>query len=360
MVSPPLVSPPPATTPLVSRQIASPDVSHRHVASCPERANGAFTSLSTPSTSLSTPHFSSTHPLVTRPSASSLVSCSHIASRPEPASVAPDSLTTPPPSHSMSPSSVPTASLSRFYVASHVARPHVTSRPEQAGSSSRPSSITLPSRSSAHSSSSLSSPPRKKRSRRCFVCGGTGKHRLSPRFCPRTYELLSKHLAKFDANFRLVSDDGSPLPMTRHPGGVAAHLLSRRRLHRHTYRVSSRSISESPSGFESNPPHVPQVPRDRPVGVPRRIPNPSPGTDQNPPHAPRPSVIKRHHIPSTESSFESICPHFPPVERDPSPPLYLPIPVHDSYPPSPFRILIPVHDSPPRPETPPKVYPMSR
>ncbi|KAF7334033.1 hypothetical protein MVEN_02308700 [Mycena venus] len=89
------------------------------------------------------------------------------------------------------------------------------------------------------------------------------------------------------------------------------------------------------------------------VRMPRCVPNASPDTAQNPPHVLRPSVVKRHHIPSLEPSFEVNPPHFPPVERDPSPPLYLPIPVHDSDPPSPpFCILTPICDSRPRPETP--------
>ncbi|KAJ7880836.1 hypothetical protein B0H13DRAFT_2541232 [Mycena leptocephala] len=41
--------------------------------------------------------------------------------------------------------------------------------------------------------------------------------------------LVSERLAKFNSDERLISYDGSPLPMTRNPGGVAAHLFS---LHR--------------------------------------------------------------------------------------------------------------------------------
>ncbi|KAJ7873815.1 hypothetical protein B0H14DRAFT_2718940 [Mycena olivaceomarginata] len=86
----------------------------------------------------------------------------------------------------------------------------------------------------------------KPRSQRCFVCGGTGTHRLSPKFCPRTWELIEHRLARFDPNGRLASHDGSPLPMTRNTGGVAAHLfacLDRGRHHsQNAPRVASQSI----------------------------------------------------------------------------------------------------------------------
>src|ERR1700761_4219730 len=67
--------------------------------------------------------------------------------------------------------------------------------------------------------------PSKPRSRRCFVCGQRNTHALSFRFCPRTRTLLRRQLAKLDSG-RLVLPDGSPLPMTRHAGGVAGHLIS--------------------------------------------------------------------------------------------------------------------------------------
>ncbi|KAJ7877821.1 hypothetical protein B0H13DRAFT_2346900 [Mycena leptocephala] len=63
-------------------------------------------------------------------------------------------------------------------------------------------------------------------SRRCFVSGTTGKHPLDFRVCPRTTVLLRRSLAKITKDGRI---DGSPLPMTRHPGGVAAHIISRYR-----------------------------------------------------------------------------------------------------------------------------------
>ncbi|KAJ7671064.1 hypothetical protein B0H17DRAFT_1141614 [Mycena rosella] len=72
----------------------------------------------------------------------------------------------------------------------------------------------------------LKQPP-KPRSRHCFVCGTKGRHPLDFRVCPRTAVLLCRSLAKINDEGCLVSFDGSPLPMTRHPGGVAAHMLSR-------------------------------------------------------------------------------------------------------------------------------------
>ncbi|KAF7351854.1 hypothetical protein MVEN_01146700 [Mycena venus] len=313
-VSVPPAARPFAPTPLVTRHIVPSDISHPNDTSRIDQTNGSSPSLSTPLLSLSTPHSLSTHLLVARPVASSLLS-----------------------------------------------HTHGISRPEQADDSFNSPSMPIPSHSTVHTTSVCPSPPRRKRSRRCFVCGGTGKHRLSPRYCPRTYELLSKHLAKFDTNFRLVSDDGSPLPMTRHPGGVAAHLLSPRRPRPRTVRASSRSVSESPLGSHSNPPHVPRAPHATPPIVSLRVPNTVPTSDLNPPHAPSPSVVERRHIPSAEPSVDSNPPHmsppsvvhsgpisrsdhsvapsilhFPPVERLPSPPIYIPvrIPLPDSKPPA--------------------------
>jgi hypothetical protein len=190
--------------------------------------------------------------------------------------------------------------------------------------------------------SACSSSPRRKRSRRCFVCGGTGKHRLNPRFCPRTYELLSKRLVKFNADFRLVSDDGSPLPMTRHPGGVAAHLLSPRRLPPRTIRVSPRSVTESPGTSQSNPPQVHRAPHASPIPVPLRAPNAIPTSNLNPPHAPPALVDHPRRISSPDRSFESNPPHFPCVERPSSPP---------------FRILTPIREPLPRRDMPAKSTP---
>ncbi|KAJ7304686.1 hypothetical protein DFH08DRAFT_888892 [Mycena albidolilacea] len=177
----------------------------------------------------------------------------------------------------------------------------------------------------------------------------------------------------FDTTFRLVSFDGSPLPMTRHPGGVAAHLLSPRRPPPRTLRVAPRSVAKSPGTSQSNPPHVPHAPHDPPKCVPhhvphavpiadlnpscapcppescsvpdagpiagfnrshappaaivhlRHIPSPEPTFESNPPHASHSSVVRPDPIPVSDRSVESNLPHFPPVERLPSPPIYLPI-----------------------------------
>ncbi|KAJ6536669.1 hypothetical protein B0H10DRAFT_1971903 [Mycena sp. CBHHK59/15] len=68
-------------------------------------------------------------------------------------------------------------------------------------------------------------PVPKPRSRRCFVCGTMGRHPLDFRVCPCTAVLLRRSLAKFSDDGHFVLFDGSPLPMTRHPGGVAVHIL---------------------------------------------------------------------------------------------------------------------------------------
>ncbi|KAF8130889.1 hypothetical protein K438DRAFT_1999245 [Mycena galopus ATCC 62051] len=201
------------------------------------------------------------------------------------------------------------------------------------------------------------STPRKKRSRRCFVCGRTGKHRLHPRFCPRTAELFTKQLVMFDFTFRLVSFDGSPLPMTRHPGGVAAYLLSPRGSSSRPARASPRSPSISPSSANLNPPHVPHVPVDHhlpsavpianlkrpstlhsPVEPPLRISSPDHRTSKsNPPHVAAAAAIRPRTI---EPSIDSNSPHtprssaFPLGERLHSPPNSPPvhIPHSDSKP----------------------------
>ncbi|KAJ7196421.1 hypothetical protein GGX14DRAFT_574991 [Mycena pura] len=85
--------------------------------------------------------------------------------------------------------------------------------------------------------------PSKPRSRRCFVCGQRNTHALSFRFCPRTRTLLRRQLAKLDSG-RLVLPDGSPLPMTRHAGGVAGHLIS---LSNTALRVPEHPTTTAPS-----------------------------------------------------------------------------------------------------------------
>ncbi|KAJ7724566.1 hypothetical protein DFH07DRAFT_854715 [Mycena maculata] len=264
--------------------------------------------------------------------------------------------------------SVPSPRVAPYSAPFRVPVPHVTSRSERPTTSSIPSSTFDPSSSTVHTSSQPS-PPRKRRSRRCFVCGGTGKHRLSPRFCPRTFELVAKHLAKFNADFRLVSFDGSPLPMTRHPGGVAAHLLSPRRLPARSISVPPRRALCPRCGSALNPSHVPhavlphrvpdalpsadlnrpRVPHAVPtedlnpshtpptaIVPPSRISCPNRGSDSNPPHVSPASVVHPRPIPRSDHSVASSILHFPPVERLPSPPVYLPIPVPlpDSKPPA--------------------------
>ncbi|KAJ7191315.1 hypothetical protein GGX14DRAFT_600762, partial [Mycena pura] len=114
----------------------------------------------------------------------------------------------------------------------------------------------------AQPSRGLEQPP-KPRSRRCFVCGTTGMHPLNFRFCPRTAVLLRRSLAKIDDHGRLVSIDGSPLPMTRHPGGVAAHLISR---------------SRNPTRFLPKTPKVSPAPPDLTSSLPPPFDSSSPHT----------------------------------------------------------------------------------
>ncbi|KAJ7714419.1 hypothetical protein DFH07DRAFT_863417 [Mycena maculata] len=194
-------------------------------------------------------------PLVARPCAPTHVLHPHVASRPEQANLSSNSSSTAYTSHSKAHISSSLSLVARPNTTSHVLHSHVAPRSERATQSPPPVSAPSASYSTVHIPSQPSS-PRKKRSRRCFVCGGTGKHRLSPRFCPRTFELVGKHLAKFNADFRLVSFDGSPLPMTRHPGGVAAHLLAPRRCLPPSNPVSSHRVSSPDRGSHLNPPHV--------------------------------------------------------------------------------------------------------
>jgi len=108
--------------------------------------------------------------------------------------------------------------------------------------------------------------PPKPRSRRCFVCGTTGMHALDFRVCPRTAVLLRRSLAKINNEGRLVSFDGSPLPMTRHPGGVAAHIISR----------ASNPLRIIRTSRESRP---------APADPPRRVESPTPTFNYSSPHA---------------------------------------------------------------------------
>ncbi|KAJ6505625.1 hypothetical protein DFH09DRAFT_1318743 [Mycena vulgaris] len=117
----------------------------------------------------------------------------------------------------------------------------------------------------------LEQPP-KPRSRRCFVCGTTGRHPLDFRVCSRTAVLPRRSLAKINDKGRLVSFDGSPLPMTRHP----AVLL------RTSSRASARAI---PKRLESPPtPRVAHIP-PQPVAVEPRVPSPPREFSSSFPHA---------------------------------------------------------------------------
>ncbi|KAJ7483733.1 hypothetical protein B0H11DRAFT_2020248 [Mycena galericulata] len=136
-------------------------------------------------------------------------------------------------------------------------------------------------------------PAPKPRSRRCFVCGTTGKHPLDFRVCPRTAVLLRRSLARINDNGRLVLWDGSPLPMTRHPGGVAAHLLSR-------FRNPTRIVPEPPDS-----PPAPRAARDPPNSV---FTNP------------------RERVEHTQPTFNSSSPHaIPPVDRVAPAPEHVPL-----------------------------------
>ncbi|KAJ7825488.1 hypothetical protein B0H14DRAFT_3874448 [Mycena olivaceomarginata] len=108
----------------------------------------------------------------------------------------------------------------------------------------------------------------KPRLRRCFVC------------------------ARINEEGRLVSIDGSPLPMTRHLGDVAAHIISRLR---------------NPTRFVPEPP------------------NPSPAPIACiPPHPV--SVEPRDHVPSPVREFNSCFPHaIPHIDRAEPEPEHVPL-----------------------------------
>ncbi|KAK6966953.1 hypothetical protein R3P38DRAFT_2590012, partial [Favolaschia claudopus] len=125
-------------------------------------------------------------------------------------------------------------------------------------------------------------PVPKPRSRRCFVCGRTDYHALDFRVCPRTYVLLRRSLARYNDDGRLVCFDGSPLPMTRHPGGVAAHLISRandaspsaRHLPPPAPVLPPRILSLPPHATSDERPHHRSSPHANP-SAPRSAPAPA-------------------------------------------------------------------------------------
>ncbi|KAK6971533.1 hypothetical protein R3P38DRAFT_2587014 [Favolaschia claudopus] len=161
-------------------------------------------------------------------------------------------------------------------------------------------------------------PAPKPRSRRCFVCGRTDSHALDFRVCPRTHVLLRRSLARYNDDGRLVCFDGSPLPMTRHPGGVAAHLIS-------------RANNASPSARHPPPPAPVLLPRELPL-PPRATPDvraphhvrldpPAPTNHPSSPHANPPRVRVDPPAPTIPRS----SPHAnPPVPRSPPAPAQIP------------------------------------
>ncbi|KAJ7693736.1 hypothetical protein B0H14DRAFT_3531050 [Mycena olivaceomarginata] len=122
--------------------------------------------------------------------------------------------------------------------------------------------------------------------------------------------------------------------MTRHPGGVAAHLLSPRRLPPRAFRAAPRSISKPPGTSQSNPPHVHRAPHASPIPAPRSVPNAVPVSNSNPPQAPPAAVEHPRHVSTPDRRFESNPPHFPRAECPSSPPFRILTPVRDSHPPS--------------------------
>ncbi|KAF7342426.1 hypothetical protein MVEN_01831700 [Mycena venus] len=164
----------------------------------------------------------------------------------------------------------------------------------------------------------------KPRSRRCFVCGTTGRHPLDFRVCPRTTVLLRRSLAKINDDGRLVSIDDSPLPMTRHPGGVAAHMISR---FNNPLRIVREPPRSTPVPCAAYVPPLPvsselhdRVPRpscEPNLRDPARIVPPSPES------VPVPRVA---HIPPPPCKFNPSSLHaIPPVDRAVLEPEHIPL-----------------------------------
>ncbi|KAK6971906.1 hypothetical protein R3P38DRAFT_3241462 [Favolaschia claudopus] len=151
---------------------------------------------------------------------------------------------------------------------------------------------------------------RVQRSLRCFVCGKTRAHRLSYAACPRTAELIEKKLAAYTLEGRLVRYDGSPLPMTRNRGGVAAHLLAS---YNHPSPSPHPDLRKS-QGF----PHLEPVHPSR-VSDPPIHPNPHPSRDFIFPTVPSihsiPTSPARH--PPHHSPSHATKPHIPGVDKFP-------------------------------------------
>ncbi|KAF7297485.1 hypothetical protein MIND_00982300 [Mycena indigotica] len=142
------------------------------------------------------------------------------------------------------PGAIPTVNSTRFAPSASPNSPK-TIHGASASEARAPSVVPTP-------KSPRSATPSKPRSRRCFVCGRSNNHPLSFRFCPRTRTLLRRALARLDERGKLVMPDGSALPMTRHAGGVAGHLIS---AHNAALRVSERP--EPPQPLARRPTRLP-------------------------------------------------------------------------------------------------------
>ncbi|KAF7291190.1 TY3B-TY3B protein [Mycena indigotica] len=142
------------------------------------------------------------------------------------------------------PGAIPTLNSTRFAPSASPNSPR-TVHGTSASEARAPSVVPTP---ESPRSAALNKP----RSRRCFVCGRSNNHPLSFRFCPRTCTLLRRALARLDERGKLVMPDGSALPMTRHAGGVAGHLIS---AHNAALRVSERP--EPPQPLARRPTRLP-------------------------------------------------------------------------------------------------------
>ncbi|KAJ7936227.1 hypothetical protein B0H13DRAFT_2303939 [Mycena leptocephala] len=91
-------------------------------------------------------------------------------------------------------------------------------------------------------------PPTPPGERRCFVCGNSGVHQLGWKNCPTAKELFDENLVMGDINGRLVARDGSDLPSTREPGGMAAVL--RQRARENANRGNTASLSAQFDGHD--------------------------------------------------------------------------------------------------------------
>ncbi|KAJ7460502.1 hypothetical protein B0H11DRAFT_2058097 [Mycena galericulata] len=95
-------------------------------------------------------------------------------------------------------------------------------------------------------------PAPKPRSRRCFVCGTTGKHPLDFRVCPRTAVLLRRSLAR-------INDNSPPAPRAARDPPNSAFTNPRER------------VEHTQPTFNSSSPHaIPPV--DRVAPAPEHVP----------------------------------------------------------------------------------------